>query len=52
VVTVQTTKPQLVNSGLTGPLGNSSGGVRQVEFLGERNLTVVGQPRVLPLGVK
>ncbi|MRD46974.1 hypothetical protein GHT07_06775 [Caenimonas koreensis DSM 17982] len=47
VVTVETTAPQLVNRGLTGPLETYSGGVEQVQFLGARNLRVVEQPRVL-----
>ncbi|MFM2483469.1 RHS repeat domain-containing protein [Celerinatantimonas sp. YJH-8] len=49
VITVETTEAQRLNSGFTGPLGQYSGGVRQVEFIGERALKMIGEPRTLPL---
>lgn len=49
VITVETTAPQKVNSGITVPLDNYGGGVRQVEFLDSRNLKVIGSPTELPL---
>jgi hypothetical protein len=49
VVTVEITAPQAVNSGWVGPLGNYAGGAQQVEFLGPRNLKLVGEPNILPL---
>jgi len=48
VATVETTSNQTLNRGLTGPLGNYTGQVEQVEFLGQRNLQLVGQPKLLP----
>lgn len=49
VVTVETTAPQTFNSGWVGPLGKYAGGAQQVEFLGPKNLKLIGQPNVLPL---
>lgn len=48
VVTVETTAPQTVNAGFAGPLGDLGGGGSQVEFVGQRNLQLVGQPQSLP----
>lgn len=48
VVTVETTAPQAINSGVAGPLGSFSGGEAQVQFLGVKNLQLVGQPKLLP----
>ncbi|MGS2744585.1 hypothetical protein ACU6TU_13475 [Halomonas sp. LS-001] len=48
-ITVETTAAQKLNSGFTGPLGNYSGGVRQVEFLDQRSLKMIGNPKLLPL---
>lgn len=48
VVTLETTAPQKVYSGITGPLEDFGGGVRQVQFVGDKNLKLVGAPRVLP----
>jgi hypothetical protein len=48
VVTVETTAPQTVNAGFAGPLGNAIGGASQVEFVGQRNLQIVGQLQPLP----
>ena len=50
LVTVETTAPQLVNYGYTGRIGIYPGGRPQVQFLGDRNLKLVGQPQLLPLG--
>jgi uncharacterized Zn-binding protein involved in type VI secretion len=49
VITVETTAPQKVYSGLTGPLEDYGGGVRQVQFVDGKNLKVVGAPSDLPL---
>ena len=49
VITVETTAPQKIHSGITGPLENYKGGVQQVEFVGDRNLKIVGTPGVLPV---
>ncbi|GFM35110.1 hypothetical protein DSM101010T_34750 [Desulfovibrio subterraneus] len=49
VVTVKTTAPQTINRGIVGPLGAASGGGSQVEFVGDRNLQLVGKPRLLPV---
>ena len=49
VVTVKTTAPQIVNSGLAGPLGVATGGSAQVEFVGTKNLQLVGLPQRLPV---
>jgi hypothetical protein len=49
VVTVEVSAPQAVNSGWVGPLGKYAGGAQQVEFLGPRNLKLVGEPNILPL---
>ena len=49
VITVETTAPQKIHSGITGPLENYKGGVKQVEFLDERFLKIVGTPEVLPV---
>ncbi len=49
VVTLETTAPQLVHRGMTGPLEGYAGGVQQVKFLGQRNLQAVGEARLLPL---
>ncbi|WP_218276765.1 LysM peptidoglycan-binding domain-containing protein [Pseudomonas sp. FW305-70] len=49
-ITVETTASQRLHNGFTGPLGSYSGGVPQVEFLGQRNLRMVGSPWKLPLG--
>ncbi|WP_277398085.1 PAAR domain-containing protein [Pseudomonas sp. MPFS] len=49
VITVETTAPQKIHSGITGPLENYKGGVRQVEFLGDRLVKIVGTPKVLPV---
>ena len=48
VVTVETTAPQTVNVGFAGQLEGASGGASQVEFVGQRNLQLVGQPQPLP----
>lgn len=48
VVTVETTALQTVNAGFAGPLGDTSGGASQVEFVGQRNLQLVSQPQPLP----
>jgi LysM repeat protein len=50
VAQVETTAPQTVNRGLVGPLGDYAGGANQVEFVGGRNLKLVGQPQSLPAG--
>jgi len=47
-ITVETTAVQKLNSGFTGPLGSYRGGVRQVEFLDQRSLKMIGQPKPLP----
>jgi len=49
VVTVQTTAPQTVNSGIAGALGTASGEGAQVEFVGTKNLKLIGQPQRLPV---
>ncbi|WP_296254333.1 MULTISPECIES: PAAR domain-containing protein [unclassified Pseudomonas] len=49
VITVETTAPQKVYKGITGPLGEYNGGVRQVQFVDGKNVKLVGTPRVLPL---
>lgn len=48
MVTVRTTAPQTVNSGVAGPLGGFNGGAAQVEFIGGKSLKLVGQPELLP----
>jgi hypothetical protein len=50
VVTVETTRPQLLNNGFAGPLGKYTGTGPQVQFLGTRNLKMIGQPEPLPKG--
>lgn len=50
VVQVETTASQSLNRGLVGALRGYAGGANQVEFLGARNLRMVGQPQPLPLG--
>jgi hypothetical protein len=47
VVTVETTAPQTVNKGFAGPLDGTTGGGAQVEFVGTKNLKVVGQAQPL-----
>lgn len=49
VITVETTAPQKVYSGITGPLEDYGGGVRQVQFVDGKSLKVVGAPSDLPL---
>ena len=49
VITVETTAPQKIHSGITGPLENYTGRVPQVEFVDGKNLKIVGTPRLLPL---
>ena len=48
-VTVESTAPHKVNQGVVGPMGDAKGGAGQVEFLGNKNLKVVGQPQALPV---
>lgn len=50
VAQIETTMPQTLNRGVVGPLGDYAGGANQVEFLGARNLRLVGHPQPLPLG--
>jgi hypothetical protein len=50
VVQVETTAPQTLNQGIVGSLGEYAGGANQVEFLGTRNLKLVGQPQPLKIG--
>lgn len=50
VVQVETTASQSLNRGLVGALRDYAGGANQVEFLGARNLRMVGQPQPLPPG--
>jgi hypothetical protein len=56
LVQVETTAPQTVNRGLVGQLttasGEYSGGANQVEFVGGKNLRMVGLPTTLPEGGK
>lgn len=47
IVQVETTAPQTLNRGIVGPLGSASGGASQVEFIGGRNLRLVGSPQSL-----
>ena len=49
-VRVETTAEQTINRGLVGPLEGASGGANQVEFVGSRNLKLVGDPQALPVG--
>jgi hypothetical protein len=48
-VLVETTDTQLTRTGITGPFGKYAGGVPQTQFLGERNLKLVGKPWKLPV---
>lgn len=45
---VETTTAQRINSGFAGGLGNAKGTAHQVEFIGNKNLRLVGQPQPLP----
>ncbi|MEA2416365.1 MAG: hypothetical protein QOI58_3022, partial [Thermoanaerobaculia bacterium] len=48
---VETTAPQTLNRGVVGHVNDHAhGGASQVEFLGERNLRLVGKPKPLPSG--
>lgn len=47
VIVVETTAPQMILRGSTGPLGAYEGGAAQMQFLGVRNLKLSGQPRKL-----
>ena len=44
VVRVETTAPQMLNSGFAGPLGGYNGTAAQVEFLGAKNLRLFSNP--------
>jgi len=48
VALVETTAPQMLNRGLVGALDGAAGGANQVEFLGPKNLKIVGLPKPLP----
>ncbi|MHB0991233.1 MAG: hemagglutinin repeat-containing protein [Burkholderiales bacterium] len=48
LATIETTAPQTLNSGFAGPLGGYNGTAAQVEFLGPKNLTLIGNPQLLP----
>ena len=54
LIEVETTAPQTVNRGMVGALKTSSGeyagGANQVEFVGGRNLRLVGSPHDLHSG--
>jgi len=47
IITVETTAPQMIFRGTTGPLGAYEGNAPQVQFAGVRNLKLAGQPRKL-----
>jgi YD repeat-containing protein len=49
VAVVETTAPQTLNRGIVGSQFPFEGGGNQVEFLGRRNLRLVGQPQLLPV---